>query len=190
MGICEVIKPKNRAVFFDRDGVLNHAIVREGKPYPPSTIEELRIDEDAPESLDRLLKEAFVLIGITNQPDVARGTQVREVVESINTAIRKVLPLADIRVCYHDDASHCTCRKPQPGLLLEASKDYNIDLTSSFMIGDRWKDIEAGRRAGCHTIWINRGYTEKQPGTEDAVAVSSLKEAVDYIINMHCIERR
>ena len=178
-------KGRSKAVFFDRDGVLNHAIVREGKPYPPSTLSELHIEEDAPAELYRLTGQGFILICVTNQPDVARGTQTREVVESVNEAIRRVLPLKDIRVCYHDDADHCRCRKPEPGLLLDASQEYDIDLSSSFMIGDRWRDIEAGKRAGCRSIWINRGYIEKQPDPKDAVFVSSLKEAVDIILNSH-----
>lgn len=174
-----------KAVFFDRDGVLNDALIREGKPYPPSSLQELHIEEDAPAELNRLASQGFILICVTNQPDVARGTQTREVVESINEAIRKVLPLNDIRVCYHDQADHCRCRKPEPGLLLDASQEFGIDLSSSFMVGDRWKDVEAGKRAGCRPIWINRGYDEQQPDPDDAVFVSSLKQAVDHIVNLH-----
>ena len=173
------------AVFFDRDGVLNDAIVKDGKPFPTSSVDELHIEEDAPRELNRLSAEGFILIGVTNQPDVARGTQRREVVESINDVIMKVLPLKEIRVCYHDDANNCNCRKPKPGLLLDASQEYNINLSLSYMVGDRWKDIEAGKQAGCRTIWINRGYKEKQPDPLDAVFVSSLKEVVDYIMNSH-----
>jgi D-glycero-D-manno-heptose 1,7-bisphosphate phosphatase len=173
------------AVFFDRDGVLNRAIVREGKPYPPSNLKELHVEDDAPDELNRLVHRGFILICVTNQPDVARGTQTREVVESINEAIMKVLPLSDIRVCYHDQADHCRCRKPEPGLLLDAAREYGIDLSSSFMVGDRWKDVEAGKRAGCRSIWINRGYREEQPDPNDAVFVNSLKQAVDQIVNLH-----
>jgi D-glycero-D-manno-heptose 1,7-bisphosphate phosphatase len=185
MGVGEVIQGGRKAVFFDRDGVLNHAIVREGKPYPPSDLKELRIEEEAPAELNRLISKGFILICVTNQPDVARGIQTREVVESINEAIRKVLPLKDIRVCYHDEADHCRCRKPEPGLLLDSSEEYDIDLSSSFMVGDRWRDIEAGKRAGCRSIWINRGYEERKPDPNDAVFVGSLKQAVDHIVNLH-----
>lgn len=185
MGGGEVREGRRKAVFFDRDGVLNRAIVRDGKPHPPSTLHELRIEEEAPAELRRLISQGFILICVTNQPDVARGTQTREAVESINDAIRKALPLKDIRVCYHDEADHCRCRKPEPGLLLDASQEYGLDLSSSFLIGDRWKDIEAGKRAGCCSIWINRGYEEKQPDPKDAVFVSSLKQAVDYIMKSH-----
>jgi D-glycero-D-manno-heptose 1,7-bisphosphate phosphatase len=185
VGVDEVTQQQRKAVFFDRDGVLNDAVVQKGKPYPPSTLDELHIDEQAASQLNRLVKEGFLLIGITNQPDVARGTQTREVVESINEAIAKVLPITEIRVCYHDDADHCRCRKPEPGLLLDASLEHDIDLSSSYMVGDRWRDIEAAKRAGCRAIWIDRGYREKQPDPVDAVFVTSLKEAVDHIIRSH-----
>ena len=145
VGINEVIR-RCKAVFFDRDGVLNDAIVKDGKPFPPSSVDELHIEEDAPRELNRLSAEGFILIGVTNQPDVARGTQRREVVESINDVIMKVLPLKEIRVCYHDDANNCNCRKPKPGLLLDASQEYNINLSLSYMVGDRWKHIEAGKQ--------------------------------------------
>jgi D-glycero-D-manno-heptose 1,7-bisphosphate phosphatase len=185
MGIGEVTQGGRKAVFFDRDGVLNRAIVRNGKPYPPSTLDELCIEQEAPAALDRLVLQGFVLIGVTNQPDVSRGTQTRRVVEMINDAIVNALPLEEIRVCYHDDGDHCQCRKPEPGLLLESSRIYNIDLSSSFVVGDRWKDVEAGKRAGCRSIWIDRGYRERQPDPNDAVIVTSLNEAVDYILNAH-----
>jgi D-glycero-D-manno-heptose 1,7-bisphosphate phosphatase len=185
MGIGEVTPGGQKAVFFDRDGVLNQAIVRDGKPYPPSTPDELCIEREAPAALDRLVRQGFLLIGVTNQPDVSRGTQTRRVVELINEAIIHALPLKEIRVCYHDDDDHCLCRKPEPGLLLESSRIYNIDLSSSFIVGDRWKDVEAGKRAGCRPIWINRGYRERQPDPNDAVFVTSLKEAVDYILDSH-----
>jgi D-glycero-D-manno-heptose 1,7-bisphosphate phosphatase len=185
MGVGEVTEGRRKAVFLDRDGVLNHAIVRDGKPHPPSTLDELQIEEEAPRELRRLISQGFILICVTNQPDVARGIQTRKAVESINDAIKRVLPLEDIRVCYHDEADHCRCRKPEPGLLLDASRDYDIDLSSSYLIGDRWKDIEAGNRAGCRSIWINRGYAEKQPNPKDAVFVSSLKQAVDHIVKKH-----
>jgi D-glycero-D-manno-heptose 1,7-bisphosphate phosphatase len=180
----------HRAVFFDRDGVLNRAIVRKGKPYPPSALNELQVEEDAPAQLNRLIELGFILICVTNQPDVARGSQRQEVVESINNALKSVLPLKEIRVCYHDEADHCRCRKPEPGLLLDSARANDIDLSNSFMVGDRWKDIEAGKRAGCRSIWIDRGYAEKQPDKADAFRVGSLREAVDYIVTSYKQESR
>lgn len=169
-----------QAVFLDRHGVLNRAIVREGKPYPPSTVADLEILPGVPEACAALHEGGLLLIVVTNQPDVGRRTQQREVVEAMNQALSSRIPLDDIRVCYHDDADHCRCRKPEPGLLLEAARDWEIDLSASFMVGDRWKDIEAGRRAGCQTILVDYGYAERAPAKPD-YRVSSLAEAVVWI---------
>lgn len=172
---------RRRAVFLDRDGVINRAVVREGKPYPPAGPDELEVLPGVPEALDRLRAAGFRLVVVTNQPDVARGTQRQEVVEAINAALRERLPLDGFKVCYHDGADNCSCRKPAPGLLLEAARELQVDLASSFMIGDRWRDIEAGRRAGCQTVFINYNYAERQPRSPD-ISVQSLIEAVDWIL--------
>ncbi|MEM4216722.1 MAG: HAD family hydrolase [Candidatus Methanomethylicaceae archaeon] len=169
------------AVFLDRDGVLIRAIVCDGKPCPPSSLTELEILPGVPEACNMLHQAGFLLIVVSNQPDVARGTQQREVVEAINHVLRSQLPLDDILVCYHDDGDHCLCRKPEPGLLLQAAQDWDIDLTASFMVGDRWRDIEAGRRAGCRTIFIDRDYAEKKPDCPDH-RVTSLVEAAAWIL--------
>jgi len=171
----------HQAVFLDRDGVLNRAIVREGKPHPPASLAELEIAPGAVEACTVLCEAGFLLIAVTNQPDVARGTQRREAVDAINQALCDQLLLDDIRVCYHHDADHCPCRKPKPGLLLRAAQDWDIDLSASFMVGDCWKDIEAGRRAGCKTIFVDCGYAEREPGNPDH-RVSSLIEAVGWIL--------
>ena len=174
---------KQKAVFLDRDGVLNRAIVKEGKPYPPGNLAELEIPEDVPRALQALKEAGFLLIGITNQPDVSRGTQQREVVEAIHASLLKALPIEGIFVCYHDDGDGCSCRKPLPGLLFQAAERYSIDLSASFMIGDRWKDMEAGRRAGCVTILIDHHYTEKGPTRLANYRVGFLSEAVSCILN-------
>lgn len=171
---------KTKAIFLDRDGVLNHAIIKNGKPYPPSTLAELSIPDDAYSALNALKAAGYLLIGATNQPDVARGTTEKKWVETINSMLMEKLPLDEIRVCYHDDADECECRKPLPGLLTQAANAYNIDLEKSIMIGDRWKDIEAGYKAGCKTIWINHHYQEKSPSQPDLI-VSSLTEAANWI---------
>jgi D-glycero-D-manno-heptose 1,7-bisphosphate phosphatase len=172
-----------RAVFLDRDGVLNRAVVRDGRPYPPASLAVMQINPDAPEALQSLKTKGFVLLGITNQPDVARGKQRREVVESINASLVKALQLEDILVCYHDDKDQCTCRKPLPGLLLQAALRYEIDLGSSFVIGDRWKDVQAGLRAGCRTVLLDYGYREgRGAGLPDCI-VGSLAEAVAWILD-------
>jgi len=170
-----------RAVFLDRDGVINRAIVREGKPYPPATVEQTEILPDVHEALQRLKLHGYLLIVVTNQPDVARGTTTRENVEAINAFLGASLPIDEFRTCYHDSADGCDCRKPRPGSLLAAASRHGIDLGQSFMIGDRWRDVEAGQNAGCRTIFIDYGYNEKQPDAVDC-RVSSLGAAADYIL--------
>lgn len=170
-----------RAVFLDRDGVLNRAIVREGLPYPPANLDEFQLVPGAAAACGALKTAGFLLVVVTNQPDVARGTQKRETVELLNHALVSQVPLDDVRVCYHDAEDACHCRKPRAGLLLDAARDWQIDLTASYMIGDRWKDIAAGAQAGCTTVFIDWGYTEKQPATPDA-RVSSLAEGVDWVL--------
>jgi D-glycero-D-manno-heptose 1,7-bisphosphate phosphatase len=168
------------AAFLDRDGVLNQAIVRHGKPYSPASVEEMTILPDVPEALDRLRAAGYTLVVVTNQPDVANGLQRRETVEAINAALMARLPLDEFRVCYHNDADGCTCRKPQPGLLLQQPV---YSLARSVMIGDRWRDIEAGRRAGVRaTVFIDYGYAERQ--VEPDVRVGSLGLAVDWILKL------
>jgi len=170
------VKP---AVFLDRDGVLNAAVVREGKPYPPASVDELLIAPDAAAALMRLRDAGYRLVVVTNQPDVARGAQRRDVVEAINAAIAAAMPIDEFRVCYHDDVDGCGCRKPAPGLLTRAPEH---DLARSVMIGDRWRDIEAGRRAGVGAVVLmDRGYAEPMRSEPD-VRVGSLSDAVDWIL--------
>ena len=169
-----------RAVFLDRDGVLNRAVVREGKPYPPANVVEMEILPGVRESLEALRAAGFLLIVVTNQPDVARGTATREAVEAINAALGQALPIDEFRTCFHDSGFGCDCRKPKPGALLAAAAVHDIDLSASYMVGDRWRDTEAGRRAGCKTILIDYGYNEKRPKAVDYY-VKSLCEAAKII---------
>jgi D-glycero-D-manno-heptose 1,7-bisphosphate phosphatase len=171
-----------RAVFLDRDGVLNEAILRGGRPHPPATIAELRLFSDAAVALERLHKAGFVLLVISNQPDVARGTQTREAVLEINATLGAQLPILDFFVCWHDDADRCACRKPKPGLLLEAAALYRIDLTRSFLIGDRWRDVDAGVAAGCRVVLIDRHYSERPSDNAPDARASSLTDAVSWIL--------
>lgn len=171
-----------QAVFLDRDGVLNRAIVRNGKPYPPASLTELQILPGTADALAVLQAAGFLLIGVTNQPDVARGTQRREVVEAINAVLLAALPLAEILVCYHDDRDGCSCRKPQPGLLFQAAATYGIDLPASFMIGDRWRDVGAGHRAGCRTVLLDYRYDEGAVEDPPDYTGHSLPEAAAWIL--------
>ena len=120
---------------------------------------------------------------ITNQPDVARGISKREDIELINAFLSSQLPIDDFKSCYHDSGDKCSCRKPLPGALLEAAKVHNIDLSKSFMVGDRWRDVEAGTSAGCKTFFINYGYAEKPPDSPDFI-VESLLEAKKIILGV------
>lgn len=174
---------EHKAIFLDRDGVLNDAIIKNGKPYPPASLAELVVAADVAPALAQLKSLGYLLIGATNQPDVARGTTAKSLVESINSTLMSTLPLDDIRVCYHDDKDHCHCRKPEPGLLLQAAVDYRIDLPNSIMIGDRWKDISAGQAAGCKTIWLNRNYNESAPKYAPDYTATSLLQASEWIKN-------
>jgi D-glycero-D-manno-heptose 1,7-bisphosphate phosphatase len=172
----------NRAVFLDRDGVLNRASVRDGRPFPPQSVEEIEILPGVAEALHQLRSVGFLLIVATNQPDVARGTQRREVVEAINDRLMAALPLSEIRVCY-EDGDDCPRRKPNPGLLIEAADEYGIDRSASFMVGDRWRDVEAGRRAGCRTIFLDLGYAERQPDPPADHTAPNLPAGVAWILS-------
>lgn len=171
-----------RAVFLDRDGVLNRAIVREGKPYPPPSAAEMEIADGAPAALARLKDRGFLLLVVTNQPDVARGTQTLDAIEAIHRVLRDAMPLDEFLVCPHDDRDACACRKPAPGLLLAARERYGIDLGSSFLVGDRWRDVDAGAAAGCRTVFLDFGYRERGPSAPPDARVASIEEAADWII--------
>jgi D-glycero-D-manno-heptose 1,7-bisphosphate phosphatase len=164
-----------RAVFLDRDGVINRAHVREGKPYPPASLKELEVLPGVPDALTALRRAGYLLIVVTNQPDVARGKIPREAVEEINKHLAGALAIDEFRTCYHDSKDGCDCRKPKPGSLLAAAKEHAIDLSRSYMVGDRWKDIEAGEMAGCKTVFIDHGYSEQRPDSYDHRAGSLLQ---------------
>jgi D-sedoheptulose 7-phosphate isomerase len=173
---------KRRAVFLDRDGVINRAFVRDGKPLPPPTLQELEILPGVPEALRDLKQHGFELLVVTNQPDVGRGKQSRESLDAMHRSLSASLPIDEIFVCTHTDQEKCDCRKPLPGMILEATRKYNIDLAASFMVGDRWRDIDAGYNAGCKTILIDYGYSERAPDHAADMRVKSLREAADWII--------
>jgi D-glycero-D-manno-heptose 1,7-bisphosphate phosphatase len=172
-----------KAVFLDRDGVLNIATVKHGKPYPPDGHAKVQLVLRVRESLQILNKIGFMLFCITNQPDVARGTRTRKEVEKINDELCKQLPLDDFMVCYHDNHHQCMCRKPKPGMLLKLAKKHEINLAESYMVGDRWGDIMAGLNAGCKTIFIDYNYDEKKPVDIADFIVSTLTEGVRIILN-------
>lgn len=171
-----------RAVFLDRDGVLNRTLVVKGVPHPPRTLGELTILPGVEDACTTLRGQGFRLIVVTNQPDIARGTQTQQAVQRLNDELRRRLPLDDIFTCPHDDHHDCSCRKPKPGLLLAAALAHHIDLATSTMVGDRDKDIEAGRAAGCRTVFVDGGYG-RSPSPPADLTVTSLQDAVPWIIS-------
>jgi D-glycero-D-manno-heptose 1,7-bisphosphate phosphatase len=163
-----------RAVFLDRDGVLNRTMIRNGRPFPPERAEDFELYDDVADGCARLKAANFLLVVITNQPDVGRGTQTREAVEAMHSKLRAVIPSIDrIETCYHAGERYgerCDCRKPRPGMILRAASELKIDLGASYVIGDRWRDIDCARAAGCRAIFIEHGYEE------------SLREAPDFTV--------
>lgn len=170
-----------RAVFLDRDGVLNRCEVRGGKPYAPRRLEEFRLLPGTAAALRTLKQAGFLLVVVTNQPDIGNGKVSPDVVESMHRRLREKLPVDDIRMCPHRQTDGCDCRKPRPGMLLSAAKEWNISLRDSFMIGDRWSDVVAGRGAGCYTLFLDRHYEETPQIQADAVSVS-LAHAVQQVL--------
>ena len=174
------INPLNRAVFLDRDGVINQAQVRKGHPFSPADMTEFFWVEPIKEVTRELKSLGYLLFCVTNQPDVGRGLQSREVVESFHTAVLTELPIEKIYTCYHDDSDNCSCRKPRPGLIIDAQREYGLNLAGSWLIGDRWKDIDAGAAAGCNTVFLEYGYDEKLRTKPDHT-ISQLVELVPLI---------
>jgi D-glycero-D-manno-heptose 1,7-bisphosphate phosphatase len=173
------------AVFLDRDGVINRPIVRDGRPYSPASLEEFEILPDVPEACEKLREAGYQLFIATNQPDVGRGILAREKVEEMHKAVLRLVPIDGVFVCYHAGETHgepCVCRKPKPGMLLAAAKEFGVDLAQSFMIGDRWRDMECGRRAGCRTIFVDWNYQETR-GQEPDFEVANLMEAANIIVS-------
>ena len=168
-----------KAVFLDRDGVLNRAIVRGGRPYAPRHVEDFAILPEAPAAVRRLKAAGYLTIVATNQKDVGAGLLSQHVLDEMHLRLSAAMPLDDIRVCTCID--ECPCYKPNPGMLVESARDWNIDLSASVMIGDRWRDIGAGKNAGCLTIFIDKGYAEALPQVPDLVA-TDLADAVDKLL--------
>ena len=170
-----------RAVFLDRDGVLTRSTTRDGRPFAPTSLKEFKLLPGVSEDVARLRAAGFCLVVVTNQPDVGAGKLRREVVEQMHARLREWLPLDEVKVCYHTDADGCACRKPKPGMLLDAARERGIDLTRSFMVGDRWRDVSAGKLAGCRTIFVDYGYAEALQDQPDFV-VTSFADAASIIL--------
>lgn len=170
-----------RAVFLDRDGVINANIERDGRQVAPTKIEQFALLPGVEDAVHRLKAAGFLVVVITNQPDVATGRTPIATVEAMHAVIRGRMPVDDIRACFHVDADNCACRKPKPGMILQAADEYGIDLATSYVVGDRWRDVEAGRVAGCYTILVDYSTEQDGPCRPDKT-VRSLPEAVSYIL--------
>lgn len=168
-----------KAIFLDRDGVLNQTVFRNGKPRAPYTLEECTLFAGVKKAIQLLKELDYLLVMVTNQPDVARGWVTREAVDMINNRIKELIHIDDIKICFHTDQDNCQCRKPRPGMLLQAMSDWNIDPGSSFMIGDRHSDVEAGKSAGCKTILIGEG--DHSSDIKPDFQMNSLLEAAKMI---------
>ena len=170
----------NKAIFLDRDGVINKTIFRDGKPRAPYIMEDFALFEGVIEAIALFKDAGFKTIIVTNQPDVSRGWVSRESVEMINSKVQELLEVDSIQVCYHDKKDNCQCRKPKPGMLLQGGSEFNIDFSASYMIGDRYSDVEAGQLAGCQSILVGVG--DEQGTVKDPVKkVGSLIEAAKWI---------
>ena len=171
-----------KAIYLDRDGVLIQTNVINGKPCAIGQISDLVFTSDVKEACCKLRTAGFLLIMVTNQPDIANGTANIKKVEEINANIQDVLSLDVVKMCVHGQKEGCLCRKPSPYMLIEAAKEFNVDLTESYMIGDRWSDIEAGKAAGCKTIHIQRNYGRDQDVYAPDFTAYCLSEAADWIL--------
>ncbi len=172
-----------RAVFLDRDGVINRALVRDSKPYPPRNLNEFEILPGVVAACKKLKQAGYLLVVATNQPDIGRGTLKQEIVEMIHAEMCRRLPIDRVEVCYHPGRgqSNCDCRKPKPGMLQRAARELGIDLKQSWMVGDRWRDVDCGQAAGCRTIFIDRGYAEELR-QKPHFSAGNLAEAADIIL--------
>ena len=174
--------PLSPAVFLDRDGVLNRSIVRDGVTHPPHSLAEFELLPGVPEALRRLADAGFKLVVVTNQPDVARGLQKRATVEEMHELLRRALPVLDVLACYHDNTDNCACRKPKPGMILEAARRFDLEPARSYMVGDRWSDVAAGQAAGCRaSILIDTPYSGRERCAPDHIAVD-LADAAAWIV--------
>jgi D-glycero-D-manno-heptose 1,7-bisphosphate phosphatase len=170
-------------VFLDRDGVLNDSVVRDGVPRPPHSVAEFRLLPGVVEACASLRAAGFALIVVTNQPDIARGALAREALDAINARLAELVELDEVCVCPHDDGDNCECRKPRPGMLLDAGKRLSLDMGSSVCVGDRWRDVEAANGAGVTAVHVDRGYGEEPVVVGADAVVADLPGAAEWIIS-------
>lgn len=171
------------AAFLDRDGVINACSIKNGIPHPPESVSEVRILSGVLDAINLLIANNYLPVVISNQPDIARKKIEFSTVQSINDFIGRETGISNFYVCPHDDSDSCNCRKPKPGLIEIAAKELNIDLSKSFLVGDRWRDIEAGQSLGIPSYFIDYSYSELKPKLP-FTKVSCLFEAVEIRIGV------
>lgn len=169
------------AVFLDRDGVINQALIRRGRPYSPRRRAEVIILDGVKESVSSLFSHNFEIVVVTNQPDVSRGIISESDLEEIHKFVAQETGIKHFYTCVHEDRSCCDCRKPKTGMLKRAAEDLSIDLKNSFLVGDRWRDIQAGQEIGCSCYFIDYNYQERRPNLP-YFQVESLREATKKIL--------
>lgn len=175
----EGMAPAAPAVFLDRDGVINQVVFRDGRPNSPRSLDEFRLHEDAADAICRLRSAGFRTFVVSNQPDVARGLLTPDCLSAMGALLQAIIPVDAIENCPHDDGDGCYCRKPEPGMILSVAARWKIDLERSYVVGDTWKDVAAGRAAGCRTVLLRRAYNQ---GTQADHEVRDLGEAARLII--------
>lgn len=178
-----------RAIFLDRDGVIVIPEMRDGRSFAPRHLEEFRLYPEAKTALDRFKEAGYLLVVVTNQPDVEKGLISRYTLDQMHDRIRRALPIDRIEVCTHTQSAECSCRKPKPGMLLDAARECQIDLKNSYMVGDRASDIEAGIAAGCETIFIDLDYVDELKPKSAHHIVRSIAEAADIILGVKSNDR-
>jgi D-glycero-D-manno-heptose 1,7-bisphosphate phosphatase len=176
MGIRNV---KKAAVFFDRDGVINKVILRDGKPFSPRAIEDFVFNDGVRDAVRRLKSAGYKVIVITNQPDLAGGHITQETLDLMTQRMNEEISFDDVFICPHDDGHRCSCRKPKPGMILEAARKWKINLPASYFVGDTWKDMEAGKAAGCKTILLDASYNQNVPCD---FRIGTVLKALDVIL--------
>jgi D-glycero-D-manno-heptose 1,7-bisphosphate phosphatase len=177
-----VTNGRQPAIFLDRDGVLNRPVYRNGVPSPPQALDDFELLPDVRDAAHRLKDAGYLLVVVTNQPDIARGSQTASAVDAMNAVVQRELGIDAILVCPHDDADDCVCRKPKPGMLLAAMEHFDIDPDRSFMVGDRWRDVTAGQAAGCRTIQVG-SLDEGALSVAPTVRRADLAQAVNWILS-------
>ena len=175
-----------RAVFIERDSILNEVRSGPKQQIPPMGLEDFKIISEAAEPLKKLKAVGFVLIATTNQPGLSRGDQSRRELDRMHDMLRRSFPLDDIMLCPHDEADQCPCRKPRPGLLIEAAFKWHLNLDHSFVVSDKWQDAEAARSAGCTSLLVNSPWIKQ---VHRDFVLPNLGSIVDKILRLtHQVE--